>query len=362
MPERSERGKPHRGRYSSIQIGEERVPVAVPRVRDTEAGREQPLQTYQQMKRPVEVDRRLEEAILLGLSQRDYGRVASAFTDGFGLSQSVVSRRFQERSRKALEAFESRSLKEMDIVALVIDGKYLAKHQMVICLGVDSEGHKIPLGFIETTTENSGAIKGLLQDLIRRDLDFSRGLLCVVDGAKGLHKAIREVFGAYALVQRCQWHKRENVVSYLNESDKETYRGKLQRAYSRPDYDQARKALLQVHSELQAINRSAANSLMEGFEETLTLHQLGLFEELGRTFKTTNTIENVNSQLDRYLGKVKRWMHSDQRQRWVAMGLMEVEQRMRRIDNYKALPALRTALEQHIEQHRKQAENDPLPD
>ena len=273
----------------------------------------------------------------------------------------MVSRRFQERSRKALEAFENRSLKEQDIIALIIDGKYLAKHQMVICLGVDSSGHKIPLGFIETTTENGPAIKGLLQDLIRRDLDFSDGLLCVVDGAKGLHKAIREVFGEFALVQRCQWHKRENVVSYLNASDEERYRKQLQRAYSLPSYPEARQALLEIHQELQTLNRSAANSLMEGFEETLTLHRLGLFEELGRTFKTTNSIENVNSQLGRYLGKVKHWVHSDQRQRWVALGLMEVEQRMRRIDNYEALPKLRQALKQQIAEHQEQTESDSLP-
>ena len=326
-----------------------------------EAEKEQPLRSYQQMKRPVELSSQLEEAILLGLSQRDYQRVASAFTDGFGLSQSMVSRRFQERSRKALEAFENRSLKEQDIIALIIDGKYLAKHQMVICLGVDSSGHKIPLGFIETTTENGPAIKGLLQDLIRRDLDFSDGLLCVVDGAKGLHKAIREVFGEFALVQRCQWHKRENVVSYLNASDEERYRKQLQRAYSLPSYPEARQALLEIHQELQTLNRSAANSLMEGFEETLTVHRLGLFEELGRTFKTTNSIENVNSQLGRYLGKVKHWVHSDQRQRWVALGLMEVEQRMRRIDNYEALPKLRQALKQQIAEHQEQTESDSLP-
>ncbi len=246
---RYSREKPCGGRYSrwgtnpgSIQIGEERVPVArvpiaVPRVRDTEAGEERPLESYQQMKRPVEMSTRLEEAILLGLSQRDYERVASAFAGGFGLSQSQVSRRFDvqeflhvERSRKALEAFENRSLADNDIIALIIDGKYLARHQIVICLGVDTDGHKIPLGFIETTTENAEAVGGLLQDLIRRDLNFSQGLLCVVDGAKGLRKAIRDVFGKHAVVQRCQWHKRENVVSYLGERDKDTYRGKIQRA------------------------------------------------------------------------------------------------------------------------------------
>ena len=166
-------------------------------------------------------------------------------------------------------------------------------------------------------------------------------------------------------MQRCQWHKRENVVSYLGERDKDTYRGKLQRAWALPTYAEGKAALLEIHSELQTLNRSAARSLMEGLEETLTLHRMGLFEELGRTFKTTNSIENVNGLLGQYLGKVKHWMHSDQRQRWVGirqdpLGLLEVEQRMRRIDNYDALPKLRTALQNHVEHHQKQPATEPL--
>src|SRR5690606_15630463 len=223
---RYSRDKPLDGRYrrwghnpGSIRIGAERVPIEVPRVRDVEAEQERSLESYQQMKAPIEMDQRLEEAILLGLSQRDYGRVAGAFLDGFGLSQSSVSRVFQERSRTALEAFEARELSEEDFVALWIDGKYLAGVQMVICLGLTIDGRKLPLGFVETTTENSAAIKGLLQDLVGRGLCFSEGLLCVIDGAKGLYKAVEEVFGGYAEVQRCQWHKRENVVSYLPKQD-----------------------------------------------------------------------------------------------------------------------------------------------
>lgn len=364
--ERYSRDKPLDGRYrrwgsnpGSIRIDQERVPIQVPRVRDVEAGCERPLETYQQMKHPVEIDQRLEEAILLGLSQRDYGRVASAFVDGFGLSQSSVSRAFQERSRRALEAFEQRSLVEEDVVALWIDGKYLAGRQVVICLGLTLDGRKLPLGFVETTTENSESIKGLLKDLIGRGLDFRQGLLCVIDGAKGVFKAVREVFGEYAQVQRCQWHKRENVVSYLPEKEQASYRRRLQRAYQKVDYAEAKAALMEIHAELERVNRSAARSLIEGLEETLTLHRLGLFEELGKSLKTTNCIENLNSQLGKYLGRVKRWMDSDQRQRWVAMGLLEVEQKMRRIDHAEHLPLLRTVLIQGIEQHNPSA-REPL--
>ena len=364
--ERYSRNKPLDGRYrrwgsnpGSICIHDERVPIAVPRVRDVEADRERPLETYQQMKTPMEIDQGLEQAILLGLSQRDYGRVAGAFLDGFGLSQASVSRAFQERSRRALEAFEQRSLAQEDVVALWIDGKHLAGVQVVICLGLTMDGRKLPLGFVETTTENTAAIKGLLQDLIGRGLRFDAGLLCVIDGAKGLFKAVREIFGGFAEVQRCQWHKRENVVSYLAKKDQASYRRRLQQAYQRVDYAQAKAALLEIHAELERVNRSAARSLMEGLEETLTLHRLGLFELLGKSLKTTNCIENLNSQLGKYLGRVKRWMDSDQRQRWVAMGLLEVEQRMRRIDHAEALPLLRAALVKHIEQENPSA-REPL--
>lgn len=363
--ERYSRDKPLDGRYSrwgsnpgSIRVREERVPLDIPRVRDMEAGRAHPLQSYRQMKTSVELDSTMEEAILLGLSQRDYGRVAGAFADGFGLSQASVSRSFQERSRKALEAFEQRSLGEEDFVALWIDGKYLAGVQIVICLGLTIDGRKLPLGFVETTTENSAAIKGLLQNLIERGFSFEAGLLCVIDGAKGLFKAVQEVFGEHAEVQRCQWHKRENVVSYLPEKDQQIYRRRLQRAYERSSYAEAKASLMEIKAELERVNRSAANSLSEGMEATLTLHRLGLFDELGKSLKTTNSIENLNSQLGKYIGRVKRWMDSDQRQRWVVMAMLEVEQKMRRINNPEHLAQLRQVLQQRIKEKQQTLRQD----
>jgi len=360
------RDKPLGGRYSrwgsnpgSIRIDEQRIPIQVPRVRDVEASQERPLESYQSLKNGIDIDERLERSILLGLSTRDYAGVSGSILEGFGLSQSSVSRNFQERSAKALEEFESRRLDTQKFIALWLDGKYLARHQIVICLGLTEDGHKIPLGFVETTTENAQAVKGLLQDLLRRGLNFEQGILCVIDGSKGLKKAVSEVFGEHAIIQRCQWHKRENVVGYLNQKDKTTYRRRLQRAYDEPTYDQARAALYEVHTDLSKLNRSAANSLLEGLEETLTLHRLGIIEQLGYHLKTTNAIENLNSQLGKYLGRVKYWMHSDQRQRWVAMGLLEAESRMRRIQRYDQLPLLREALITNIEENtEKSAESE----
>ena len=185
-----------------------------------EAGEERRLESYQAMKK-AEVPDDLAEAILLGLAQGDYERVASQFVDGFGLSQSSVSRRFQERAQKALEEFESRSLKEENFLALWIDGKHVAGEQMIVCLGVTEKGYKKVLGFTQATTENSRPIKEMLRNLIERGLSFGEGILCVIDGSKGLRKATREIFGKSAEIQRCQWHKRENVVSYLPKADQD---------------------------------------------------------------------------------------------------------------------------------------------
>jgi len=333
----------------SVRIGEEKVPVKVPRMIDTETEKTCSPERYQQMKELPEMSDKMQEAILLGLSQNDYERVASKFVDGFGLSQSAVSERFIERSAKALEEFETRSLEEVDLVAMIIDAKHVAGKQMVVALGVTAGGRKIPLGFVEASTEHHEPVKSLLRDLLDRGLSYDQGILFVTDGASGLHKAIREIFSGYALIQRCQWHKRENIVGYLPKADRKKWRRKLRRAYREPTYKEAKSALKDLHAELQQVNRSAARSLQEGLEQTLTLHRLGVFEEVGRSLKTTNAIENLNSLVGEYIGNVKRWHHSKQRARWFALGLLEAEQRMNRIAGYEDLPRLRDALQNELD-------------
>ena len=357
--ERYSRNKPYDSRYSrwgsnpgSVRIAGERVPVEVPRVRDNYEQRSHSLESYQVLHNGVDLSEQLYDNVLLGLATGDYDRVASEFVDGFGLSQSSVSRAFQERSRKALEEFERRWLDGYDFVGLWIDGKSQAREQIVIALGLTIKGEKVPLGFVQATTENGPAVNGLLRDLVARGVAFTEGILCVIDGSKALDSAVNEVFGNCALIQRCQWHKRENVVSYLNESDKETYRRRLQKAYQESDHGQAKKALMEIHQELKPINLSAANSLKEGLEETLTLQRLGVFDLLGKSLKTTNCIENLNSQLNKYTGRIKHWRSSDQRHRWVAAGLLEIEKKMRCIDNYKHLPLLRQALQKEVKERR----------
>ncbi len=331
----------------SIRIDGERVPIDVPRVRDTDAEEERPLESYQAMK-SAEVGPEMVKAILLGLSQGDYQEVASQFVDGFGLSQSSVSRRFQERAQKALEEFENRSLEEENFLALWIDGKRVAGEQMIVCIGVTEAGYKKVLGFTQATSERSEPVIELFRDLIERGLTFEGGILCVIDGSKGLRKAIDEVFGNRAEVQRCQWHKRKNVVGYLPKADQKTWRSRLQRAYQETTYEAAKERLTDLHAELQQINRKAARSLQEGLEDTLTLHRLGLFDELGKSLKTTNCIESLMGDVEEHTRKVKRWHHSPQRHQWMALAVLEAENGFRRLDGYEDLPRLQAALKETI--------------
>ena len=183
---------------------------------------------------------------------------------------------------------------------------------------------------------------------------MSREVLFVIDGGKGIHKGIRDVIGENALIARCQWHKRENVLGYLAKERRAEWKRRLQSAYEQSSYDLAKKALLALKSELKLINQSAANSLEEGLEETLLLQRLGLFSKLGTSFKTTNCIENMNKQLEVYTGRVSRWQNSDQRQRWVATALLEIEPRLRAVKGFEHLKELREAMKQFAARRKQE--------
>lgn len=328
----------------SIRVGEEKIPIRVPRLLNKEDNTKKEVDIYKQIKHLEEPEEHLLKKIILGLSQKDYEKVSKRIADSFGLSQSTISRRFKEQSKEILKEFENRDLGKYDFIALVLDGKYLKNEQVVIALGITMGGIKIPLGFIQTNTENSVAIKGLLKDLIRRNFRFEEGILAITDGSKGMIKAVREVFGSFVFMQRCQWHKRENVVSHLNKDQQKIFRRKLREAFSNPGYQEALKKLLLIVDELERINHSAANSLREGLEETLTLHKLGVAEELGEHLGTTNSIESVNSQIARYVRKVKRWKNGDMIARWISVSLVEIQPRLKKLYHYRKLPLLRKAL------------------
>jgi len=329
----------------SVYIADQKIPIEHPRVRDMKKGKEVELAGYNQLQEPRNVDEGLLSKILLGLSCRDYRKCSEAIPEAIGLAPSTVSRRFIRASKKKLRQLMERSLEGLDIVAVIIDGKTFRRDEMIVALGITMKGRKVILGFIQSGSENARVIKEFLKDLIERGLETEQGFLFVMDGSKGIRKAVREIFGKHALVQRCQWHKRENVLSYLPKGKRAYFRRLLQQAYQEPTREDARRRLKKIQKELSLINQSAARSLEEGMEETLTLHKLGLFKKLGRSLKTTNCIESVMSLIEQKTQKVDYWRNSNQMQRWLATALLDIEPRLNRISGHKYLPHLREAIQ-----------------
>ena len=331
----------------SIYLADQKVPIAVPRVRDRRQQREVPLATYASLQAPRAQDVGLFRRVLGGLSCREYEAAAEAVPEAFGLARSSVSRRFIRASARELQRLQERRLDDAEWLVLVLDGKAFAGEQLVVALGVTTTGEKRILGLVQTASENKQVIAAFLRELGERGFPLDRRLLVVLDGAKGMRAAVRDVLGDVP-VQRCQWHKRENVVSYLAKHDQPTWRRKLQAAYAHPAYADAKRALDRLHRELRLLNESAAASLAEGLEETLTLHRLDVFPELGVSFKTTNLIESVMSRLAAKTRRVTRWRTSDQRLRWCASALWAMERQFRRIKHHRHLPLLEQALQNKL--------------
>ena len=328
----------------SIYLADQKVPLTVPRVRDRAAGQELPLATYQQLQQPRAQDLGLFRRVLGGLSCREYEAAAEAVPEAFGLARTTVSRRFIQASARELRRLQERPLGDAKWLVLVLDGKTFAGDQLVIALGVTTTGEKRILGLVQTASENRRVIASFLRELGERGFPVDGPLLVVLDGAKGLRAAVREVYGETVAVQRCQWHKRENVVSYLPKADQMTWRRKLEAAYAHPAYADAKRSLQRLVRELTPLNESAARSLEEGLEETLTLHRLGVFPELGVSFKTTNLIESVMARVEERTAKVDRWQTSNQKLRWCAAALGVMERQFRRVKGHTQLPLLQRAL------------------
>ena len=315
----------------SIFLTDQKLPVAVPRVRDRKENREVPLSTYTALQTPRSHDLGLFRKVLGGLSCREYEAAAEAVPEAFCLSTSSVSRRFIRASARELRKLAERRLDDAEWIALVMDGKTFAGDQIVIALGVTTTGEKRILGLVQTATENRRACASFLREIEERGFRAPNGLLAVLDGSKGLRAAVKDVFGETVAIQRCQWHKRENVLSYLSKSDQPIWKRKIEAAYRHPMYADAKRALLRLVRELALVNESAARSLEEGLEETLTLHRLGVFPELGVSFRTTNMIESVMARLEEKTQRVDNWRTSDQKLRWCGAALMAVEKNFRRV-------------------------------
>lgn len=337
----------HGSNLGSVRLGGQRVAVRVPRVRGEQG--EIPLQSYRAFHRGGEPDEQLFRRMLYGISCRNYEAAAQAIPGAIGLSKSTVSEKFIEVSSQHLRELRERDLSGYDVVSVFLDGKSFSEQQMVVALGVTMTGDKVFLGFVESDTENKRVLTGFLRELLGRGLNIDRGVLVVIDGGKGLNSAVKKAFSKRALIQRCQWHKRENVVSHLGNEEQVAMRTRLQKAYERPSYKEAHRALMKIRKELEERNQSAMRSLDEGLEQTLTLHQLGVFAELGRSFKTTNCLESINAQAEERCQRIDYWKNSSQRQRWFASALLDIEPRLRKVQGYRHLPKLRAAIMRELQ-------------
>lgn len=327
-----------------VVVGGRRAKLERPRVRKD--GKELTLETYARFQSEDPLSNRAVEQMLVGVSTRKYARSLEPMPviEEFGTSKSAVSRRFVARTTAQLEAALSESLADRDWAALMIDGIQFHEHIVLIVLGIDESGRKHVLGLREGTTENQTVCRELLADVVARGVRADRSILVVIDGGKGLRKAVADVFGQYAIVQRCRVHKKRNVLEHLPESDRTQVRAAMNEAYQAKEYETGLRLLQNLARTLEKKHPSAAASLREGMEETLTITKLGLGGALAKTLETTNPIENLNGGIRRVGGRVKRCRDGRMARRWVATAAFEAARSFHRLKGHRDMPKLIAAL------------------
>ena len=296
-PDRQAQRHGHEDGY--VVLAGKKMPFERPRARTVD-GSEVPLERYDRFQDDGHMQRAVGKHVLAGVATRDYGKVVDEVCDGYGVEKSSVSRHWKALSTNKLEEFLARPLGQLDLSAVMIDGVGFDEYTLVVALGIDSTGRKHMLGVCLGATENSHVTNQLLADLIERGLPQGRPLLFVLDGSKALHKAVKDTFGEFAHVQRCQVHKERNVLDHLPKSHQRTVRMRLNAAWGMKLYSDAKDELKKLVEYVENLNPSAARSLEEGLEETLTIHRLELPESLRKTLRSTNPIENCFSFKPKY--------------------------------------------------------------
>ena len=332
---------------SAVVLGGRKVAVRRPRVRAE--GREVPLPTFQAFAHADPLNRRVVEQMLVGVSTRQYARSLEpvpAEVVSRGTSKSSVSRRFVAKTTAQLRAWQSAPLDGLDLVALIIDGVHIGEHCLVVALGIAADGQKHALGLWEGATENAALCQSLLANLQSRGLRTDRSVLVILDGAQALHKATRAVFGEAALIQRCQVHKLRNILDHLPERQRPAVQAVVRRAYHASDVQTATRLLTDLARRLDDEYPSAAGSVREGLEETLTVLTLHLSTRLQRSLATTNAAESLLSRTRHVKRNVKRWRGGQMMLRWVAAGVLEAVKGFRRLKGCGDMPRLVTALRQ----------------
>ena len=337
---------------SQVVLGGQRIAIKRPRARGVGAGvraAELELPTFAWAAGADPLNAATMAAIAAGVSTRRYAGTLDELPppeEALSVSKSAVSRRFVSLSQEQLDEWLSRPLGELDLPVVMIDGMHFRDRVILVALGIDAQGDKHVLGLREGSTEATRMVRSLLADLIEQGLDAARMRLWVIDGGKALRKAVLECFGATALIQRCQEHKRRNVIEHLPEELRASVHRSLRDAWDAKSTALAKKQLLRLAASLHAQHPGAAASLKEGLDETLTVQGLGLTGALYRTLRTTNPIENLNGSIARYTRNVKRWKDGLMTLRWVASGLSDAQGRMRKLRGHREMKSLISALEE----------------
>lgn len=330
---------------SEVVLGGRKVAIRRPRVRAN--GQEVALPTFRTMANEDPLNRRVVEQMLVGVATRGYARSLEPMPPlitSRGTSKSAVSRRFVAKTTAQLAAWQSAPLDTLDLVALLIDGVHVGDHCLIVALGIAADGQKHALGLWDGSTENATVCQGLLAHLQSRGLRTDRSLLVILDGSAALRKAVRATFGDAALVQRCQVHKTRNVLEYLSDRERPWAQAILRRAYQASEVKTAQRLLLDLARRLDTPYPSAAESVREGLDETLTVLALKLSSRLRRSLATTNAAESLLSRTRHVKRNVKRWRGGHMMLRWVAAGVLEAVKGFRRLKGYADMPTLVTAL------------------
>jgi transposase-like protein len=327
----------------------------IPRVLEEHTGKSIQLKTYSLFRRGGDLVKRAYRDLIRGISTRRYAEGVESFMEGHGISSSSVSRRMITATAAKVEELFSRSLAKFELAVLMLDGVDVGGHAVIIALGIDTKGVKHILGLRQGASENAAVAKGLLEELVERGLDLEHPILVVIDGAKALRKAVTDVLGENGAVQRCTVHKKRNVLAHLPKSDQAWVSRRMLQAYELNDADKARVQLNALSEQLEKINPSAAKSLLEGLEETLTVQRLRLPEELRRRLRSTNLIESANSGVRDRSRNVKRWRDGLHVERWTAASLLECEKKFRRINGYQHMNVLIVALNNDRKQKQQAA-------
>ena len=338
-------------RWGSAQIalpfGGRQIVVPCPRVRGIDGGEAQ-LKSVAHFRADDPIPARVLNQILLGLSTRGYAKSLAAPPPAIvarGASKSAASRHLIVRMTDQLRAQLKRRLADLDLLVLMVDGIEVARRTVVVALGILADGRKVVLGLWLGSTENAVLCTALLNDLLERGLKVDSRVLCVIDGGRGIRKALGDVFGDLALVQRCMVHKRRNLLEHLPPNRKAYVSRMLSVAWSSDSAQLARRRLKTLLGWLENNGEhGAAASLREGMEETLTVSKLNLPAALRTFLVTTNAIENLIGSARRTSRNVSRWRSGEMILRWTGIGLIHAEQSFRRIRGYRNLPLLKRAL------------------